>query len=317
MREGGDGVDLYLTQWRFDREEEWVESYFLKGVSKEKPLQAIWLRFTFFLSKERRSAQLWFIFFEEGKTPLYLKENFDIEIVVPAFKEFRLIYPIAFLKKGETKGEIKKDGKKVKWELNFTTNSTLEKLLPSDLFYKLPFPVTKLVTLFPDELLSGSIIIDHRKVEVDSWKVALGHNWGKRHTWRYCWFHCNSFSEGGVEFIEGAVAKNKIKFIETPLLSIFKLKYKGKVYNFNGVKDWLSTKDFLLKDRVYLKGRFGEIKLFFNKENFITLDYENPDHSILKCYNSMFSKIEGKLFLDKEEINLFSDRACIEFGITE
>lgn len=312
-------TQFFLTQWKPGTEKKWIESYFLKAVSPGNIKKAVWLRFTLLLSKEKQLAESWAVWFSPPEPPLFLKQSFDITTTVLAFKEFKLIYPNSSLEVGKSCGTITKEDKRISWDLSFTTNSTIEKLFPWDLFYKIPFPKTKVVTLYPNELLQGSLEINNNKIELKNWPLMLGHNWGKTHTYKYGWFHCNYFENNkDIEFIEGAIAQNSIgNFVITPFLSVLKIRYKGKTYNFNTPKDWFCTKLFDPTGIIKLKGRWGELQLISDKTKAVILDYENPDSTLLKCYNNMFAQIEGRVFLNSKRVDLYSDRTSLEIGITQ
>ncbi len=295
------------------------ESYFLK-LNDREGCRALWLKVTILAKLGAEPvAETWAIAFERGRAPVAAKE------VVPwradQFSSERLDVRAARvrLRDGRAEGVVATGGRELSWELDFTTHVAPLVPFPSERMYSDKAPYWKYVSPHPDSTFSGSYAVNGVTVAVQGWRGMQGHNWGRRHTERYAWGHCNQWDDAEELVFEGASGQPRIGPVLAPMVSMFFVWHRGVRYAFNSGRH-------LLRNR----GRFDVQRWEFAAQNDLAsvrgelradpdqiagLYYENPDGAMTHCLNSKIA--EARLRLDvrgRAPLTASSRAAAFEVG---
>jgi hypothetical protein len=271
-----------------------IESFFIKA-NHPQQAQAFWIRFTIYIPNnnlQKEKAELWFMMFDSLlNTYTAIKKTYPLKDIVYKREAAELKIQDACLGPGYTKGTISQDHTSLKWDIEFTTKSKVLTLLPYKALYKFPLPRTKLITPYPDEVFSGEIIQNKRRIEISHWKGMQGHNWGSTHAEEYVWAHCNLFEDNLKDtFFEGVSAKIRIGRFVTPYLTSLHLRLKGKDIPFSSIsslwKNSTQRRFFLWSFTASNKTHTLKGIIKAKKEHIIGLEYLDPKGRSLFCLNS-------------------------------
>lgn len=281
-----------------------VESFFLKANAPEEPL-AFWVKYTIFSPAGRPRdavAETWAIFFDK-RTGAHVaaKETFPIAEADLGRDRFRFVTPRARLEPNLARGKVRSAEHDLEWELAFTDGAEPFHLLPTDLLYEIdPIPRSKPVTPHPDSRFSGTFRVDGRDVTVRDWPGCQGHNWGRGHSYRV-WTHVNAFRGEEGAFFEGATAQVRLGPFRTPNLTLVFLRYRGRDYDFRGVRHWLNGSVEVAPQRWSFVAESGEARLrgvfSCERRDMVGLVYQDPDGRKNHCLNSKVATARLELAL--------------------
>ncbi|MBI4700228.1 MAG: hypothetical protein HY744_03510 [Deltaproteobacteria bacterium] len=297
-----------------------VESYFLK-LNEPDGRRALWLKATIL---DRRGvaepvAEAWAIAFDRQGEHVATKQ-------IAAWREASFsrealgarVAALCFAE-GHTQGAVESGGRRISWDLDFTTDAP--PLVPffHPRMYEGRLPSSKLVTPHPDSRFVGRYSVGGAEVEVEGWRGMQGHNWGRRHAELYGWAHCNQWDEGEDAVLEGVTARVKVGPVLLPPLTVLCLRHRGVRYDFNRPADILRARATITPRSWSFRAHsdLGHIEgeLSAPTRDFAGLYYENPDGAMTYCLNSKIA--EGRLRLalaGRAPLVLTTRAAALEIG---
>ncbi len=273
-----------------------------------------WIRYTINVSENDFNdwAGVWCAVFKKGEKPVGICRKFPLSYFSWCVKnesEMKKGFEIRvgegnYFTERSARGRITVGNLYAEWDINFEPSGYIFKHLPEPTYY---IPVeTALLSPNPDLKFSGYIRI--RNIETGdvmkdmklSPEISGGyqtHIWGKKHAYRWVWGHSNTlYDENGdvVEdsFFEGITVVAKIGPLQIPPMTVFALRYKGKIYEFNGIKDiilndakWKYSDNEVIWELKSKKMNFN-LSMHTKKDNFIMATYDDPDGEHAFCHNS-------------------------------
>ncbi|MBM4389019.1 MAG: hypothetical protein FJ088_14860, partial [Deltaproteobacteria bacterium] len=317
-----------LAKWKRNIRTPLVESFFFKiNIPEEECV--FFGKYTFLKpspGKGESSGNLWGIFFDtaDRSRNRAFKETFHEPDIVSASNRFYLKIGAGELAPGLAAGKAGE----IEWNLTFETGGETLVHFPYEIMYSMPFPKNKIVSPLVSTKFYGDLKAGGRKIKINGSAGMQGHNWGSKHSSHWVWTHCNLFDKsghGGVVF-EGISSRLPVGNYRTPPLTIICLKRGKEVFLFNNPIQFLSA----LSRQKGLRWEFGayggshkiEGVFFGESDDFIGLNYINPDGTITPCLNSMACGCSIRLFKKKgfsgsyELLDVFSTdtHAALEIG---
>ncbi len=216
----------YAVRWDPEDRGGHVESFFLKA-NDPRSDRAFWLKFTIYspLGLAPTVGEAWAIVFdgeEGGPGHAAAKETYPIAQVGRGARGLGVTMAECSLEPGHTSGRLSTpEGAELRWDLLFDATASPLYPLPMGWMYTAPFPKFKTLTPTADSRYHGFVEVDGRRLEVTGWPGMMGHNWGRAHSERYAWAHCNLFADLGDgsqvgAIFEGFSARIKVGPITTP-----------------------------------------------------------------------------------------------------
>lgn len=318
MSNSGEVTDWNAVRYR-DKRRGHVESYFLK-LNDPSEKRALWLKATVLAPlRGKIVAEAWAIAFERGVHPVGVKR------VVPwseaSFSESQLEVRVAdlSLERGATRGSIEHDGRRLEWELKFSTDAAALVPFPTMRMYEGGFPKSKFVSPHPDSRFSGYYAVDGERVDVDGWRGMQGHNWGKGHAESYAWVHCNQWHETDELVFEAATGRVRVGPVLVPPITILCVRHRGVRYDLNGTLDLVRNRGTLTPRSYRFRGQGArarvEGEMFAATDDFGGLYYENPDGAMTYCLNSKIAEGRLRLELDgRAPLDVTTRSAALEIG---
>ncbi len=268
-----------------------VESYFLRLNSPDDNWAA-WIKYTYLrtISAGEAIGECWFVFFDPAATGSdrirAWKESF--EVTRPAINNGRIAMGPNSLLPGSACGAL---AGAVRWDFDFRGLERPSALLAAP-FYSASVPTTKLTTPIPIGTATGRIEVGNRVLELSAVPLALGHNWGHRHTPSYVWAQANGECPAGSLFFEGAGIPAPLENEGgKPKLTVGKVRFAGEDIEFNLPHSLLANNSrvefgrwsFQLRNlRWRLSGEFH-----WDDSLVAGLRYEQPAGDAVTCLNSM------------------------------
>lgn len=300
---------MYLTQAERDNlvkyvdgnPEGHVESYFLKANDPTGP-RAVWIKFTVFAPRGRpdqAAAEAWAIVFDgETKKHVVVKESHPVATAELGRDRVLFRTGRASLEHGRTRGTVEGDGHEVEWDLAFTTDAPPLHHLPAEWLYGAPLPA-KLLTPHPDSAFDGHVVVDGRRLTVRAWPGMQGHNWGRRHSHRLAWGHCNAFIGASDTYFEGLSYQARLGPVTTPWLSMLYLRHEGRVYDFRGARHLYNPTVEVALYRWSFTAEDGDVRMVgvleTTAEDMVGLYYRNPDGTLSHNLNSKIARCRLEL----------------------
>lgn len=269
------------------------ESYYLRAAHPDGGL-GFWLRYTVRVtSGEQPSGALWFTLFDAAaSSPTASKLTAGPpRRGGPSGPWIEIAH--ATIGQGSAQGTIDAAPGRpaVSWDLSFTGEQPLAHLA-HPWMYPAPLPRTKPVSLHPFARLSGTVTVDGRRLEVDSWPGMVGHNWGASHAERWIWLHGMHFDGHGDDtWIDVVLGRIKVGPVLLPWVASGALSLKGERHALGGIERLRSTGVSARADRagIALAGADGltvRIEVDAPSQRFVGWTYADPDgttHAVVNC----------------------------------
>ena len=192
------------------------ESYYLKAGDREGR-RAVWIRYTV---HKRPGAEpegsLWLTLFErDGGRPRAVKQT-AAHAPESLTGDYLQIGALGSFEPGRAQGNIAGEGRAGSWDLAIEGGEAQFEHLPRRL-YGAPLPRTKLLTLKPQALFSGSVEFNGETIALDGWPGMVGHNWGAQHAEQWVWLHGTGFDGHGDDtWIDIAAGRIKVGPLTSP-----------------------------------------------------------------------------------------------------
>ena len=279
------------------------ESFYLKA-ARPGGGQGIWIRYTVHKPPgEPPSASIWVTLFDaDAAAPRATKMTLPAaQLSAPPGGYIEI--GGARLEPGRACGEIGSDnGVAVSWELEFGSPAQAFRHLPSPFLYRAPLPRTKLLTPHPDVRFTGTVTVDGRPTEIDSWLGMVGHNWGSEHAERWIWMHAGEFRQAEGWF-DAALGRIKVGPLTTPWIANGAIALDGEIHRLGGLDRIRSTRvgeqptgcEFELSGAEGLKVRGRVLSEPRNFVGWVYADPAGPEHNALNCsISDMELRVERK-----------------------
>jgi hypothetical protein len=238
------------------------ESYYLKAGAPDGG-RAVWIRYTVHKRPDAQpEGSLWLTLFDRDGRPRAVKQTAaePPELLDGGYLRIGALGSFA---PGRARGAITGAGRSAAWELEVAGDAPPLLHLPHRL-YGAPLPRTKLLTLRPEAVFSGSVEFDGERVALESWPGMVGHNWGAQHAEQWVWLHGACFEGlGRSTWLDVALGRIRIGRWTTPwvangALCIAGMRHRlGGLGRTRGVRAWArpGSCEFVLPgERVTVRG---------------------------------------------------------------
>jgi hypothetical protein len=163
--------------------------------------------------------------------------------------------------------------------------------------YSGPVPRFKILSPYPDLRFDGSVDVDGERWEVARWPGMQGHNWGRAHSVRYAWAHCNAFDDAPAgTWFEGFTGQVKLGPLRTPPGTMIGLSLGGPLVRFTDLRGIfrrrgeVSTTGWSFAAEA--EGHSVEGDVVFALGEVAGLRYENPAGPVTNCLNGKLARME-------------------------
>lgn len=191
-------------------------------------------------------------------------------------------------------GELDGDGHRASWSLRWPTGEPTYRLLP-DWAYGRAVAATKPYATNPSTRVSGAVIVDGERVDLDGVPAQEGHVFGTRHAERWAWAHCSDFEDEGA-VVQALTAQGRRGGFLTPFVTSIGVRWDGRWIRLSKIgrrrEFGLGTWHVSLGDRRYrLTGRIEA-----PARDLLRARYEDPGGAPRYCHNSEIASCRLALF---------------------
>jgi hypothetical protein len=304
-----------------------VESFFLKANDPEGD-RALWIKATLFVSSREPSrvlAEGWAIMFDRRPSlpngPHHVAVKCTRPFAETSFSDSGLdVQWEGFsLTPGQARGAISTREHTIEWDLELA--GELSPIVPffHPSMYRGRFPKSKLVTPYPDLVVSGRITADGTTHTIDRWRGMQGHNWGRGHADLYAWSHCNVWDQDEDFILEALSGQVKVGPILTPLITIACVRHRGVKYDFNAPRTLLKARGDVTPRHFSFTAETTRARiegsLDAGAEDMVGLYYANPNGQMTYCLNSKLAAARIRFESDgRAPLELTSRAAALEVG---
>lgn len=287
-------------QWT-GREKPFHEIYFLKLSDPNRGF-SLWVRYTVTIPvglKKPPSATLWGFFHQLGKAPIALKKTVLLSEKDIFHHNHFIELEGGYLSLDTSEGFLKEGAHTLSWKLNFEDPDVSTCLYPYGWMYSGKFPKTKFVSPRVSTFVTGSIEVDHQKIDLVHHKAHQAHLWGTEYAESWAWVHCNQFTEDDSAWFEGLTAQVKVGGFKLRPLSLFRLCTEGTQYSANGLISILRNKSH--SDLTHWNFEFMTQKTKFEGvvlrdiPSIVGVEYEGPQGEKRYCHNTNLAHLELKI----------------------
>lgn len=268
------------------------ESFFQRGNHPTRPL-AFWIRYTIFSptgQPAKAIGELWAMFFN-GETGQHVAVKEEHPLSSCRFERERFGAQVgdAVLTPGKLTGTCTKGPHTLGWDLTYEGNQAPIHFLPASL-YEGNLPRAKSFVGVPMAVFNGSVTVDGKAYDVESWAGSQNHNWGSRHTDYYAFGQVAGFDNAPDSFLEIVSAQLKFGPVWTPMLTPMVLRHRGKDHSFVTLPQTLRAKGKFHYFDWTFGAQNGEVKIEGRitapQAAFVGLTYYDPPGGIKHCLNS-------------------------------
>ncbi|MDQ4143564.1 MAG: hypothetical protein M3198_07450 [Actinomycetota bacterium] len=266
----------------------------------------VWLRYTITApTSEAREpyCELWgFVFDPERRLDFAAKDRYDISrLGASNGRDDGALVRIgdAWLSENHLDGSLEKDGRALRWSLDFEPAAHCFQHLPAQLRGRIEKRVSTVCSPNLAVPFSGVVAIDGRELVFDRARGSQSHRWGARHSLSWTWAHCSEWDEGEAIF-EGLAAQAALGPVPAPRSTFVFLRHGGEDIAFNELR-WamLARSDYDLPvwsfnartDRWKIHGIASA-----SPAHMFQVTYEDPDGSKRYCANSEISDLVIHVF---------------------
>jgi hypothetical protein len=211
------------------------ESFYIKAADPARP-RALWIRHT--VHKRRGEAavgSVWMTFFDgDGPGPVASKVTLAPE-ALSADGDRYIAVGDSVLGPAQAAGEARSDRCSAAWELSFDDGPPEAfQYLPRPWMYSAAIPRTKALSLYPATSFAGSLELDGRAIEIDSWTGMVGHNWGSEHAERWIWTHGSVFPGAPDARLDAIIGRVRVGPLTLPWIANGALWLGGELHRLGG-----------------------------------------------------------------------------------
>lgn len=275
------------------------ESFFVRANHPSRPL-AFWVRYTLLVPAARPQAsvaELWAIAFDgEREKVVAVKERYPLADATLDRHRLSLRIGAASFEHGSLRGAARSEQHRVAWALDYDAAQAPLLLMP-EWMYESGFPKAKSLVPAPLARFRGALEVDGEMNDVEGWLGSQNHNWGARHTDRYCWGQVAGFDGEPGAFLECATAQVRVGPLWTPQMTLAVLRLPdGEQLSLNALGTALCAR----ASRSGFEWRFesndarARVRAIIHapQERFVALRYENPERREKVCLNSKLASCE-------------------------
>jgi hypothetical protein len=282
------------------------ESWF---VSARAPAarRALWIRHTTYQPRQGPgSAALWCTVLDHdlASRPIVVKQVFAVH---PAEA---LASPARF------RGNASMGPRTARWDLGIA--AALRPLRP-ELLYRAPLPRAKLEASVPDALISGTLEIDGRGVEVAGWRGTVGHNWGSGHGDSWAWVHADSFEATPDGWLELVLARIRVGGLRSPWTAMGALGVAGQRIALGGLgrRPRAEVLPYSLAARIPGPGAWLQLNVTSADDDAIAAAYSDPAGGARSVRHAAIATVKLTLHRrGQSAITLTSQHGVYESGVT-
>lgn len=280
------------------------EVYYLK-FNQPKTQSAWWIRYTLLSpvsGKGEPVAELWGIYFDgkDFKRNAAFKKSFPFAEAQVDSSPFRYRISDAVLTHDSAWGRLEGNGRKMEWDLKMKATADTFRHFPYAAMYGGKLPKTKVLSPHINSRFTGTVKVDGRAFELKDEPGQQTHIWGTKHAYRWAWGHCNLFKEDPGAVLELLSGQIKVGPVKAPVMSVFHLVHKGAACTVNKLGASIRPKtkweigswDF----EVEADGRKFAVSMRSPIENFVGVEYTDPDGEKAWCFNTKIADCRVKIF---------------------
>ncbi|HEY9899352.1 MAG TPA: hypothetical protein V6D00_09245 [Pantanalinema sp.] len=316
QKQGGAERDN-LTVW--SGQSGWHEAYTLK-VSDPRQGVALWLRYVLVAPVEGEAfVELWGIAFNGAGTHkhIIIREVRPFEQARFDRRPFAFQIERAVLTHKSARGRIEGDGQRLAWVMHWEGAATSFRPYPLKAFYDSGLIASKVLVPNPDLRISGEVLFNKRRIELNGAVGVQLHSWGPRLPRGSAWAHCATFREDPDASFE-AIATDPGGLLQ-PRLNAFRFCYDGEEHVVNDLRQLLGAKgrydpngwyfDVIRGDR-----RFeGTIEVPYGRT--AGLAYQDPSGESAYAYNTQLANMTLAVYRKqgnawKQERELSAEASC-------
>lgn len=296
------------------------ESFFQRANHPHRP-RAFWIRYTAFIPKARPEdavGQLWAVYFDgDDDRILAYKEEFPISECRFAGSRLSIRIGQAYLEDQSLRGSVSRSGAYIDWDLTFEGQQPPLFLVPKK-SHDRKFPAAKALVGLPFAIFKGFLVVNEKKIPVDSWVGSQNHNWGSKHTDEYAWGQVVGFDNAPDVFIECVTARLRIGPLWSPWLTNVVLRLGNCEYALNSIRQGLRANGNFGYFNWSFSTESAEVKISGKfeapKKHFAGLHYDNPPGGVKTCLNTKLAAC--RIIVErpgKDVLELYTDfRAAFE-----
>lgn len=264
---------------------------------------ACWLRYTLLAPLQAEPvAELWGIFFDrtEPAHNLALKATHPWSEAAVSQEPFRFQIGAAVLEHARAQGELRWGNQVLQWDLHWEPNPTSLRHLPFGWMYQGPFPKTKVLSPNFDIRISGTLEVNGRQYPLHDVPGQQSHLWGTKHADEWVWGHCNAFAEEDTAVFEGLSARVRAGPVVSPPLTLFCLRFRGRLYLLNGPLQLLTNRSTAEIGVWHFAGQGRSIRIEGRAkcaiEHLVGVEYTDPDGEKRWCHNTKVGDLRLTVF---------------------
>ncbi len=282
---------------RFKGRPPFYEVYYLRFTDVAQQV-GVWYRQTLLATtKGKPVAGLWWILFDLADPSKSFAAHQQVPINQVRLEEDIFYFEVEggkLYQKG-TDGNCTLQGETIEWKFHWEPNHKAFCHFPSRLFYRLPFPKTKVLSPNPDLKINGHLNWGSRRFTFDQVPGQQSHLWGKTHAASWVWGHCNAFPNEAASF-EGLSARVRVGNRLLPPLTLLRAVVGGEEYLLNRPWQWRRHRSVAQVDRWHFEGENRRSRLvgdvFVEPSQLIGVTYTDPDGSKRYCYHTESARLE-------------------------
>lgn len=297
-----------------------VESWFLKA-NDPQSRRALWLKWTVWAgdrAPRKAVAEAWAVAFSTARGHVATKTSVPFERASFDRHVIGACVDGCTLSSRAARGRVESGGRSIAYDLTIDPRQAPYRLYPSRWMYTGPIPSQKTLTPVPDARITGHVLVDGERWDLQAWPGMIGHNWG-RHSELYVWGQCNCWDDGADVVFEGAAARVRVAGVLLPLRTTLMIRHQGTTYPLTDLTSVMHNEGKLSARRWQFRGAGKRVavrgEMWEQTDDFVGLFYTNPDGATLHCLNSKIAHAELSLSLEGRAPRMLrSTRAALEIG---
>lgn len=230
--------------------------------------------------------------------PIAMKGIYDISHFRSEKERFILYVEEAFLTNSHATGKIRHGSCSLEWDIQWVPIGSNFTHYP-ELWYKLPFPRSKVVSPHWATTGGGFIRWNDSEFFLKDALIHVGHVWGRAHSRKWAWVHSHGFEENPTIVFEGICAPLIGRFG----LSIGFLNIDGKLTRFQKAGFVWELESFLEKGEWPIRMENSDYRVggAINVDPYQVagITYHDPDGGRRFCYNTKIATIRMEI-IDKK-----------------